>query len=81
MKAVYNGDDKYLSSTNETNFTVYKNSVTPKIDVNNIQINETVNITVTLPEDATGYVLININGTHFYADVINGTAKYIIPST
>ena len=81
VRAVYNGDDKYLSSTNETNFTVYKNSVTPKIDVNNIQINETVNITVTLPEDATGYVLININGTHFYADVINGTAKYIIPST
>ncbi|MBO6275120.1 MAG: Ig-like domain repeat protein, partial [Methanobrevibacter sp.] len=81
VRAVYNGDDKYLSSTNETNFTVYKNSVTPKIDVNNIQINETVNITVTLHEDATGYVLININGTHFYADVINGTAKYIIPST
>ena len=81
VRAVYNGDNKYLSSTNESDFIVYKNDVRPEISVSDIKINETVNITVTLPKDAKGYVLININGTHFYSDVINGSAKFIIPPT
>ena len=81
VQAFYNGDNKYLASNNETEFAVYRNAVEPKLNVSDIYINENVEITVTLPVDATGYVLIDINGTQFYADVVGGVAKFIIPPT
>ena len=31
VRAVYNGDNKYLSSTDESDFIVYKNDVMPEI--------------------------------------------------
>ena len=78
----YNGDNKYLGSQDNTSFTVYKNEVIPVLSVSDININQTEEITVTLPVDATGYVLININGTHYYAEIIDGIAKYSIdPAT
>lgn len=36
-------------------------------------------ITVNVPSDATGKVLAQINGVGYYADIINGKAKIIIP--
>ena len=36
-------------------------------------------ITVNVPSDATGKVLVKINGVGYYADIINGKAKVIIP--
>ncbi|SDA69696.1 Ig-like domain (group 3), partial [Methanobrevibacter millerae] len=74
----YNGDDKYLGSEDNTTFTVYKNEVIPQLSVSDITIDEIEEITVTLPEDATGYVLINVNGTQYYADISGGIAKYSI---
>ena len=79
--AVYNGDNKYLSSNDTATFNVYKNDVIPELIVSDIDISQMINVTVKLPGDATGYVLLDINGTQFYADVENGTAKYLIPPT
>ena len=79
--AEYTGNNKYLASNATATFNVYKNDVVPVLNVEDIDITEMINVTVTLPEDATGYVLIDINGTQFYADVVNGTAKYLIPPT
>ncbi|MBR0270466.1 MAG: Ig-like domain repeat protein [Methanobrevibacter sp.] len=76
--AVYPGDSKYLSSNDTASFNVYKNDVVPELSVSDIDISQMINITVKLPGDATGYVLLDINGTQFYADVENGTAKYLI---
>ncbi|WP_407381922.1 Ig-like domain repeat protein, partial [Methanobrevibacter sp.] len=76
--ALYAGDNKYLSSNAMATFNVYKNDVIPELSVSDIDISQMINITVKLPGDATGFVLLDINGTQFYADVENGTAKYLI---
>lgn len=36
-------------------------------------------ITVTVPENATGKVYVKVNGVGYYADIINGKAKIVLP--
>ncbi|MFA3802245.1 adhesin, partial [Methanobrevibacter smithii] len=40
---------------------------------------ENATITVSVPEDGTGSVIVTINGTDYNGTVVNGTAKVIIP--
>ena len=80
VKAVYLGDNKYLSSTNAANFTVSKVSdYNMTVDIADIVKGENATITVTIPEDGTGSVIVTINGTNYKGTVIKGIAKVIIP--
>ena len=42
-------------------------------------VGEDVTVTVELPEDATGQVLIDIDGVGYYGTIVNGKAKVVIP--
>ena len=76
----YLGDNKYLSSTNAANFTVSKVSdYNMTVDIADIVKGENATITVTIPEDGTGSVIVTINGTDYKGTVIKGIAKVIIP--
>ena len=80
VKAVYLGDNKYLSSENTTKFTVSKVSdYNMTVDIADIIKGENATITVTTPKDGTGSVVVTINGTDYKGTVTNGTAKVIIP--
>ena len=80
VKAVYLGDNKYLSSENTTKFTVSKVSdYNMTVDIADIIKGENATITVTVPKDGTGSVVVTINGTDYKGSVTNGTAKVIIP--
>ena len=80
VKAVYLGDNKYLSSENTTKFTVSKVSdYNMTVDIADIIKGENATITVTTPKDGTGSVVVTINGTDYKGTVVNGTAKVIIP--
>ena len=80
VKAVYLGDNKYLSSENTTKFTVSKVSdYNMTVDIADIVKGENATITVTIPEDGTGSVIVTINGTNYKGTVIKGIAKVIIP--
>ena len=80
VKAVYLGDNKYLSSENTTKFTVSKVSdYNMTVDIADIIKGENATITVTTPKDGTGSVVVTINGTDYKGSVTNGTAKVIIP--
>ena len=80
VKAVYLGDNKYLSSENTTKFTVSKVSdYNMTVDIADIVKGENATITVSVPEDGTGSVIVTINGTDYNGTVVNGTAKVIIP--
>ena len=80
VKAVYLGDNKYLSSENTTKFTVSKVSdYNMTVDIADIVKGENATITVSVPEDGTGSVIVTINGTDYKGTVVNGTAKVIIP--
>ena len=76
----YNGDDIYAPIKNSTAFTVSKVSdYNMTVDIADIVKGENATITVTIPEDGTGSVIVTINGTDYKGTVVNGTAKVIIP--
>ena len=80
VSAVYNGDDKYLSSSNSTSFKVSKISgYDIKVNVSEVNEGENATVTVILPKDATGNVTLVMNNRPYFAKVNNGTAKVIIP--
>ena len=76
----YNGDDIYAPIKNSTAFTVSKVSdYNMTVDIADIIKGENATITVSVPEDGTGNVIVTINGTDYKGTVVNGTAKVIIP--
>lgn len=78
ISAFFMGNDEFDLCNTTSNFTVHKKNPTLDLSVSDIDISQLVNVSVKVPKDATGHVLININGTDFYADIINGTANYTI---
>ena len=80
VDAFYNGDDIYAPIKNSTAFTVSKVSdYNMTVDIADIVKGENATITVSVPEDGTGNVIVTINGTDYKGTVVNGTAKVIIP--
>ena len=76
----YNGDDIYAPIKNSTAFTVSKVSdYNMTVDIADIVKGENATITVSVPEDGTGSVIVTINRTDYNGTVVNGTAKVIIP--
>ena len=76
----YNGDDIYAPIKNSTAFTVSKVSdYNMTVDIADIVKGENATITVSVPEDGTGSVIVTINGTDYNGTVVNGTSKVIIP--
>ena len=75
----YPGSQNYTNSSNETTFTVSKNS--PKLSVNshNIKVDDDEKITVSVPKDATGTVTITVNGKEYTAKVKDGKAVFTVP--
>ena len=79
VEAFYNGDDIYAPIKNSTAFTVSKVSdYNMTVDIADIVKGENATITVSVPEDGTGSVIVTINGTDYNGTVVNGTAKVII---
>jgi hypothetical protein len=75
----YAGDDKYSENFTSAQFTVSKKVPVIEAKGRDIQAGKDEIITVNVPSDATGRVLVRINGVGYYADAINGIAKVIIP--
>ena len=76
----YNGDEIYAPIKNSIAFTVSKVSdYNMTVDIADIIKGENATITVSVPEDGTGNVIVTINGTDYKGTVVNGTAKVIIP--
>nr|WP_295160685.1 Ig-like domain-containing protein [uncultured Methanobrevibacter sp.] len=75
----YAGDKNYVGNFTTGNFTVSKVPSTASATSKDIKVGKDEVITVTVPKDATGRVLVDINGVGYYADIVNGKAKVIIP--
>ncbi|WP_288578223.1 Ig-like domain repeat protein, partial [uncultured Methanobrevibacter sp.] len=76
--AKFNGDDKYLASEASAKFNVAKLASTIDIAVDNIKVGEDAVIGVALPEDATGEVIISVNGKNYTVMTKYGMASVII---
>ena len=77
----YAGDDKYTNASKPASVTVPEDEeptpepVDPKADIN--VSDDAVN--VELPKDATGYVLVDVDGKGYYAPVKDGKATVDLP--
>ena len=74
IEVIYSGNDNYTSASDMKSFNV------PKVDDYNITVDaivdeNSVDITVTLPENVTGPLLIDVDGVGYYANVTGGQAK------
>ena len=74
----YLGDDKFYNSTANTSFRVYKLNTTLEVNTTNIDKGEYEVITITVPNNATGFVIVDVNGTVYSVGIVNGTAKLYI---
>ena len=76
VRAVYNENNKYLSSQDEANFTVSKNTIKLTLDVGgDVGVGDSKTITVKLNvSDATGNVIIKVNGISYLAPIEGNVA-------
>lgn len=76
----YEGNIVYRPSENSTTFNVLK--LRPPVDVfpPDITVGEDGVITVTVPEDATGEITIEVEGKRYTAPIVDGKAIFRIPS-
>jgi hypothetical protein len=75
IKAVYNGDDKYLTSTDSKFIEVDNVNATMEIAVDNITYGDAAIIKIQLNDDAGGNVSVTIDGITNSSEVNNGIAE------
>ena len=81
VEASYGGDSKYIGSDKTVTFTASKMNSTIEATDAKIKVGEAAVITVTLPEDATGTVTVNVNGQDYSTtDIKNGVAEVTVPN-
>ena len=75
----YAGDNNYNGATGSAEFSVSK--ITPDMDVtvNNIVFGEDLTVNAVLPADATGEVVITVNGKDYSVVIENGVASATVP--
>lgn len=72
VTAIYAGNYKYLFNATTNNFTVYKRPSTVVVNTTDINVGDVAIINVTVPQNATGYVVISVNGTNYTVNVTDG---------
>ena len=75
----YDGDKNYVENSTTGQFTVSKRPSTVSASGKDINVGKDEVITVTVPKDATGRVLVDIDGVGYYGTIVNGKAKVVIP--
>ena len=77
VEVIYSGDEKYNALTNYTHICIEKISDYDfEVIANDIKKGEALNITVILPEDVNGKVLIDLNGMGYYINVTKGIGLF-----
>ena len=71
----YGGNNKYDSKNNTVMFTKKQSEAfTLNISIDDIFVDETARLNINLPADGDGIVLIDINGSKYYLESVNGSA-------
>ena len=78
IKAVYNGDDKYLESQSSTKIEVDNLNASMLIEAADIIYGENAVITVRLNDNATGNVTVTVDGKSNSSGVVNGQSVIIL---
>ena len=74
IEAIYNGDEKYLPSSDSVQFSVGKLNSTLTVNVENIDYGQNATVEVTLNSDATGNVSVTVDDRTFTGTLSGGSA-------
>ena len=72
VTTIYDGNYKYLANSTTHNFTVNKRQSTVVVNTTAINVGDVAVINVTVPVNATGFVVISVNGTNYTVNVTQG---------
>ena len=72
VAVTYWGDDRYDANFTTGQFEVRKISSTVDADSKNIKVGKDENIKITVPDDATGRVIVTIDGVDYSGEIRNG---------
>ena len=80
VKIIFDGNEKYTNSTFTLPFTISKVESFVKINVEDVIVGNNVTINITLPDDANGDVIVNVNNKDNLIVANNGIATLTIPN-
>jgi hypothetical protein len=78
VDVVYSGDDTYSPAIVSDNLTVNKANATVVGEADDITIGEDATIIITVPSDAKGVVLVDIDGQSLYGNIVDGKATVTV---
>ena len=73
---IYSGDDNTEGTSTASSVTVPKYDTPISVDVSDIDVGDTAVVTVTVPENATGNVTIEIDGVKYTSEIKDGKAVF-----
>ena len=76
--AKYSGDNNYNAAVATSSFTVSKVDSTMDVTVNDIVFGGDLTVDAILPDDATGEVIITVDGTSYTAGINDGKATQVV---
>ena len=74
-EVTYNGDENYTVASDANSFDVVQVPTETALNVTIPENTTTPVFSVNLPEDATGYLLVDVDGQQYYAPLVNGSAS------
>ncbi|WP_292896411.1 Ig-like domain repeat protein [Methanobrevibacter sp.] len=74
----FNGDDTFDSTAKAAQFEV--KSIDQAIEINAPEYDDTPEISIELPTDATGNLTVNVDGTNYTKALVNGSASITVPT-
>ena len=79
VDVTYSGNEKYNANSTTATITVDKNPLDIKVSVSDIDAGEKASITVTVPSDVKGTVVVSVNGKNYKLTPSNGVASVKVP--
>ena len=72
--AVWAGNDNYAAVDENGDFKVNKLNSTVAVNADDIKVGENVTVSVNVPSDATGNVIVTVDGKDYTVDIVDGKA-------
>ena len=79
VDVTYSGNGKYNANSTTATIAVDKNALDIKVNVSDIDAGEKATITVTVPSDVTGTVVVSVKGKNYKLTPSNGVASVKVP--
>ena len=79
VTVIYSDDDNYVPYFNNTNLTILIESRLDNVVIPKLTNNPEPVFSITMPDEATGTLIVDVNGNEYSAPLVNGSAEVKVP--